>query len=294
MDGDTMNKVYLNGSFVNEDEAVVPVGDRGFLYGDGLFETMRAYGGRVFRIADHLKRLKRSAEVFHIPLGEPTDELAGIVHELLEMNGLTDAYVRLTLTRGIHGGNLWLDTGESITLLVNTREYHGYPEELYVRGMKLMVSDAIRHSRSVIGRHKTLNYLENLLARDAARTTGFDEAVFLDETGCVTECATANVFFVRAGEVCTPSAELNLLPGITRGVVMELARWSGRKVLERKWRLREFEQADEVFLTNSLMEVMPVCELTGVEIGSGEPGEVTRELAAEYRRTVTEECGETT
>ncbi len=286
-----MNKVYLNGGFVDEDEAVVPVGDRGFLYGDGLFETMRAYGGRVFRIAEHLKRLQGSAGVFRIPLREPEDELEEIVHELLDMNDLTDAYVRITLTRGIHGGNLWLDTGESITLLINTREYHGYPEELYARGMKLMVGDAIRHSRSIIGRHKTLNYLENLLARDAARTTGFDEAVFLDEKGYVTECATANIFFVRGGEVCTPSAELNLLPGITRAVVMELARWSGRKVLERKWPLKEFERADEVFLTNSLMEVMPVCELAGTQIGSGDPGEVTKELAAEYRRAVKEECG---
>jgi len=286
-----MNKVYLSGSFVNEDEAVIPVGDRGFLYGDGLFETMRAYDGRVFRIDDHLKRLKNSAGLFHISLRESTEELSGIVHELLQMNALTQAYVRITLTRGIHGGNLWLDTGENITLLVNTREYHGYPSEAYERGMKLLVGDTVRHTRSVIGRHKTLNYLESLIARDAARTGGFDEVVFLDETGCVTECATANIFFVRAGELCTPSAEMNLLPGITRGVVMELARWGGRKVLERKWKLREFQQADEVVLSNSLMEVMPVSELADTAIGDGAPGEVTLEVAAAYHRAVAEECG---
>lgn len=287
-----MNKVYLNGDFVDEDEAVVPVGDRGFLYGDGLFETMRAYGGRVFRIAEHFKRLGNSARLFHIPLRESADELEGIVHELLGLNDLAEAYVRLTLTRGIHGGNLWLDTGENITLLINTREYHGYPSELYTRGMKLVVGDTVRHTKSVIGRHKTLNYLENLIARDGAKTMGFDDAVFLNENGYVTECTGENIFFVRAGEVGTPSAELNLLPGITRGVVMELARWSGRKVLERKWKLKEFQQADEVFVTNSLMEVMPVSEMAGVQIGHDIPGEVTRELAVEYRRVVEEECGE--
>ena len=287
-----MNQVYLNGGFMNEDEAVVPVGDRGFLYGDGLFETMRAYGGRVFRIADHLKRLRNSADVFHIPLRESPTDLEGIIHELLEVNGLTEARVRLTLTRGIHGGNLWLDTGENITLLITTREYEGYAKELRAHGMKVMVAEIVRHSRSIIGRHKTLNYLENLIARDAARVGGYDEALLLDETGCFTECTTSNIFFVRDGDVCTPSAELNLLPGITRDVVMELARWGGRKVLDRKWHFRDLQEADEVFLTNSLMEVMPVSELADMAIGYGAPGEVTTELAAAYRRAVTEECGE--
>lgn len=287
-----MNKVYLNGSFMDEDEAVVPVGDSGFLYGDGLFETMRAYGGRVFRLGEHLRRLKASADVFHITLREPVGELEAIVTELLDVNDLTEARVRITLTRGIHGENLWLDTGEHITLFISAREYHGYPRELYARGMKVIVGDTVRHSHSLIGRHKTLNYLENLLARDAAKTTGYDEVVFLGENGCVTECSTSNIFMVCNGELCTPGTEMNILPGITRSVVMELARWSGRKVLERKWHLKDLRQADEVFLTNSLMEVMPVCEAAEAQIGGGLPGEVTTELAADYRRAVEKECRE--
>jgi len=291
MDQWLVSKVYLNGSFVDAQEAAVSAFDRGLLYGDGLFETMRAYRGRVFRIGDHVQRMTNSARALRIPLNTEPSEIDGVVRELLEMNGLGDAYVRMTLTRGVHTGDLGLDTGQDPTFLVTTREYHGYSERLYSHGMRLTLAAAVRHSASPLGRHKTLNYLENLFARDAAKSAGFDEILFFDENGCVVECATSNVFFVRNGDVCTPSAEMNLLPGITRSVVMELARWSGRKVLERKWPFEELQQADEVFLTNSLMEIMPVSEVAGAKIGGGTPGEVTRQLAAEYSRVVEEECG---
>lgn len=286
-----MGRAYVNGEFVDEHEAFVPTADRGFLYGDGLFETMRAYDGRVFRLRAHLERLFSSAGALRIPLGTSTEELEEAVTTLLGMNELHDAYVRLTLTRGWHPGHLGLNTGEEPTLVIHAREYHGYPRELYAAGMRLTVGEAVRHTHSLIGRHKTLNYLENLVARDAARAAGFDEVLFLDESGCVTECATSNLFFIRDGELHTPSSEMNLLPGITRAVVMELASWNGRKTLERKWHFEEFRQADEVFLTNSLMEIMPVREVLSVKIGTGVPGEVTCELARAYHRAVAEECG---
>lgn len=284
--------IYLNGEFIEKFEATVPVSDRGVLYGDGLFETMRAYGGKVFRIGEHLKRLARSARALRIPLGVRPTELEETVTELLRLNSLTDAYVRITLTRGLHTGDLGLDTGQPPTLFITTREHHGYSDIMYQHGMKLTIAVAVRHSKSPLGRHKTLNYLENLLARDAAKENGFDEIIFLDENGCVVECATSNLFFVLNGDLCTPSAEMNVLGGITRDVVMEQARWNGRKVLERKWPFREFQQAEEAFLTNSIMEIMPVCEVAEERIGDACPGEVTKELTADYKRLVQEECGE--
>ena len=286
-----MTSVYLNGEFPDESEAFVPVSDRGLLYGDGLFETMRAYRGKVFRLGEHTGRLARSAKALRIPLTLTASGIAQAVAELLAINGLTEAYVRITLTRGRHAGDLGLDTGERPTFLIVARECHGYPEVLYRGGMNLTIAEGVRHARSPLGRHKTLNYLENLIARDAAMENGFDEALFLDEDGCVTECATSNLFFVRGGDLCTASEQMNILPGITRGVVMEAARRGGRNVLDRWWPFRELRDADEAFLTNSIMEVMPVTEIAGQRIGDGAPGQVTRELAGEYKRLVKEECG---
>jgi branched-chain amino acid aminotransferase len=286
-----VSKVYLNGKFVDEKEAVVPVGDRGFLYGDGLFETMRAYGGRVFRLGMHLGRLADSARALRIALGPRPAELEAAVDKLLALNGLGDAYVRITLTRGRHTGDLGLDTGELATLVMSAREYHGYPAELYAKGMRLAVAGNVRDTKSFVGRHKTLNYLENLVERDTAKRSGFDETLFLDEKGCVVECATANIFFVRDGDLSTPDAGMNLLCGITRGVVMELAAAAGCEVIETRWRLDAVKGSSEVFLTNSLMGIMPVCEVAGVGIGKAIPGEVTRKITADYHRLVEKECG---
>jgi branched-chain amino acid aminotransferase len=286
-----VSQVYLNGQFVDEKDAVAPVGDRGFLYGDGLFETMRAYGGRVFRLGMHLQRLSSSARALRIPLTTAYSELEAAVGKLLALNGRGDAYVRITLTRGRHTGDLGLDTGEKATLVISAREYHGYPAELYAKGMRLAVAGSVRDTKSAVGRHKTLNYFENLVERDAAKRRGFDETLFLDEKGCVVECATANIFFVRDENLCTPSTEMNLLPGITRAVVMELAAAGGIKVIEGTWPLADLQWSSEVFLTNSLMEIMPVREVAGVSIGKAAWGEVTRKLAADYRRLVEKECG---
>jgi len=291
MDGRTVSRVYLNGQFVDEKAAVVSVGDRGFLYGDGLFETMRAYGGKVFRPGMHLRRLADSARALRIPLNVSPAELEEAVGELLAVNRLGDAYVRVTLTRGLHTGDLGLDTGELATLVVTAREYHGYPAEFYAKGMRLAVAGSVRDTKSSVGRHKTLCYLENLVERDAAKKAGYDETAFLDEKGCVVECATANIFFVRDGELSTPDGGMNLLRGITRGVVMELAAAGGRKVVEGRWGLDEIGRSSEVFLTSSLMEIMPVCEVAGVKIGKAVPGDVTRKIAADYRRLVEKECG---
>ena len=281
-----MSIVYLNGRLVDENRAVVSALDRGLLYGDGLFETMRAYAGRVFRLEAHRERRARAARALRIPI----EVDASAAERALQANRLEDAYVRITVTRGIHGGDLGLDTGAPPTLLVQARKFHSYPKTLYARGMALSLADAVRPTRSLVGRHKTLNYLENLLARDAAKRGGADETLFLDERGFVAECSASNIFFVRRGALLTPDASMNILPGITRAVVIELARAAGIRVKEGRFRLAELKRADEAFLTNSLMELMPVREIAGATIGRGVPGAVTTALAAAYRRLVEAEC----
>lgn len=303
-----MTMVYLNGRLVDEKRAVVSAFDRGFLYGDGLFETMRAYGGRVFRLGEHLARLKASAKALRIPFKTSRKEIESAVERLLCFNVAQppsaaavssshpragephqkDAYVRLTLTRGPHSGDLKLDTGARPTLVIQARKFHGYPKTLYKTGMKLALADAVRATGSGVGRHKTLNYLENLLARDAAKRGGFDEALFLDERGFVAECSASNIFWVRRCALFTPGIDMNILAGITRAAVSEIARAAGLKVREGRFRLAELKSADEVFLTNSLMEIMPVCDVAGNRF---KPGAVTRELAAAYRTLVAAECG---
>jgi branched-chain amino acid aminotransferase len=278
-----MNKVYLNGRLVDERRAVVSALDRGLLYGDGLFETMRAYGGRVFRLDQHLARMARSAKALRIPFDVKPDA----VTKLLRANGLADAYVRITLTRGVHGGDLGLDTGARPTQIIQARAFHAYPPRLYRRGMKVALADAVRPSRSAAGRHKTLSYIENLLARDAAKGRGFDETLFLDDRGFVAECATSNLFWAKKGTLFTPAASMNILPGITRAAVIEIARADGVKVKEGRFRLAELKRADEVFLTNSLMEVMPVREVAGKRIFRHV---ATRGFALAYRRLVAAEC----
>ena len=350
-----MSTVYLNGRFVDERRAVVSTLDRGFLYGDGLFETMRAYGARVFRLDEHLARLAKSAKALRIPFTLDAREIESAIAKLLRFNvaqppsgesssyvahplapteerpsgvtssyvahppsGVTSslraqarapvphqqheqkdtpeggcatsAYVRITLTRGIHAGDLGLDTGAPPTLVIHAREFHGYPKTLYRRGMKVALADSVRPSRSLVGRHKTLSYIENLLARDVARKARCSETLFLDERGFVAECSASNIFFVRQGALFTPAASMNILPGITRAVVMELARASGVQVEEGCRPLADVQRADEVFLTNSLMELMPVRELAGAKIGRTVPGALTRRLLDEYRRQVRKEC----
>lgn len=284
-----MAYVYLNGELLPEESAKVAANDRGLLLGDGLFESVRAYGGRAFRLSAHLARLRQSAEFLRLDVPAGDEEIGRGIADLIERNGCSDAYVRITLTRGALTKGLRLDHAGPPTLLVNVRALTPYPPEQYRNGAKLIISAVRQNSASPLARHKTLSYLLYLLARQEATDAGANGAILLNEHGQVTEESVSNIFFVRDGRLLTPPVHCGLLPGIARGIVMELAQADGIGFEERPVRAGEVFDSDEVLLTNSLMEVMPVRSVDRRTIGQKAPGPVTVRIMELYRSAVAAE-----
>lgn len=278
--------VYLNGSLMPLTEARISPFDHGFLYGYGLFETMRAYGGRVFRLERHLARLMRSAEFLGLASKLATFDLEKAVMETIGANGLSDARIRLTVSAG--EGEITPDpaTLKEPTVLIMAQSYTPYLMERYEKGFKVVVSTIRLNSQSPLSRIKSANYLNNILARREAKEAGADEALILNERGFLAEGSTSNIFLVIRGLLITPSEESGILPGITREAILELAPSLGIKAREREVTQEHLIKADEAFLTNSLIEVMPITEVNGKPIGSGKPGELTKRLMAAYRELV--------
>ena len=282
--------IYVNGELVPRAEARVSALDQGLLYGYGLFETMRAYEGRVFRLDDHLSRLIHSGEQVGILLGGEWQRLEAAVGRTLEANRLASARVRLTVTAGeAPDGRPGAPPRGRCGTIVRATPLEPTSVHDYERGYRVVLAGRPKHSLSTTGSMKTLNYLENLLALAEARRRGADEALFLNEKRCVAEATMANVFFVVRGRLLTPSHDCGLLRGITRGAVMALATKRGI-ALERAWvPLEEAFEASEVFLTSSGIELMPVTSLDGRQVGDGTPGEITRVLTRAYRDLVKRE-----
>jgi branched-chain amino acid aminotransferase group I len=280
-----MEWVFLNGRFVERGEAAAPALDRGLLYGYGLFETMRSHGGRVFRLEEHYRRLCEGAVVLELPPALTLDDLRAAIDTLLERNGLTDAYLRLTVTAGPSPD----EGGASPSVLLVARPLSGYPPALYRRGMAAVTGSTRRNEASPLSRVKSLNYLDNLLAREEARRKGADEAILLNTRGLVAEGSASNLFLVGSGRLLTPSLDSGALPGITRATVIELAREAGIACAEGGVATEALVQAAEAFLTNSIMGVMPLTRLDGRPIGSGRPGPVTGAIRRLYARTVARE-----
>lgn len=276
--------VYLNGSLVARNKARISALDYGFLYGFGLFETMRAYNGRVFRLDSHLSRMASSAEILGLPLGAL--ELKGAVMDTIQANGLSEARIRITVSIG--EGAIAPDPGtcSKPTVVILAEHYQPYPEQVYQKGFRAVVSSIIRSSRSPLSRLKSANYLESILARQEARAAGADEALCLNEKGLLAEASMSNIFLVDSGLLKTPGQESGILPGITRQTVLELAQQLGIKTMEQDTRLAELFRAEEAFLTSSLIEVMPLTEVDGRPIASGRPGPITKRLMAAYRKLV--------
>lgn len=281
--------IYLNGSLIPRGQASISTLDYGFLYGYGLFETMRAYGGRVFRLDRHLNRLARSAETLGISIDAPS--LKDAVMDTLGANKLSDARVRITVSIG--EGGMVPDPGscKQPTVLILAGNYQPHPEQVYQKGFRAIVSSIRRNSQSPLSRLKSANYLESILARQEARKAGVDEAICLNEKGLLAEASMSNVFLVANGTLKTPGEESGILPGITREAVLELALRLGIKRLECDIRLVELLQAQEAFLTNSLIGVMPLTEIDNKPIGSGRAGAVTQRLMAAYKELVLSEVG---
>jgi branched-chain amino acid aminotransferase group I len=285
--------IYLNGQLIPRSEAKLSPFDHGFLYGYGLFETMRAYDGHIFRLDSHLTRLRLSAESIGLTdsiliSDEGMHSLKVACMATLEANKLKNARIRLTLSAG--EGDMTPDpsTCSNPTVLITAQSLIPLPLEQYESGFKAAVSSLRRNSQSPLSRLKSICYMENILARRAAKAAGCDEAIFLNEQGYLVEGSTTNVFLVRHGELITPCFESGVLPGITREAVLEIARTLNIKATERWVDLNELVGAQEAFVTNSILELMPLVSVEGRPIGSGKPGKLTRDLLFAYRKLVEE------
>ncbi len=287
-------KCYLNNKLISLDDAKISVFDHGFLYGNGLFETMRAYRNyHVFRMRQHLDRLFHSAEIIGLQIKHSTEMIEDAIVETLAANNLAEAgYVRLTISQGVGLAGPDPSTCEEPTLLIVVKPFVPYPENLYHTGAHVIVSRMRRNAQSPVPRLKSLNFLENILARAEARDVGAQESIFLDTNGYVAEGSMSNLFFVRSGVLHTPSLECPILPGITRAVVLEIAAENGIPTREGQWILEQLSAADEAFLTNSLMEVMPLTQIDTVQIGKGAPGPITLKLMSLYARQMEMEVGD--
>ncbi len=282
--------VHLNGSLLPSAEARIAALDYGFLYGYGLFETMRAYAGRVFRLDRHLDRLARSAETLEITVD--TAALRNAITVTIAANHLGDARVRLTVSAGEGASVPDPASCARPTVLVVAGEYRPLSEDAYRRGYRAVTASLRRNHRSPLAMIKSLNFAENLLARREASRAGVDEAVLLNDRDRVAEASMSNLFVVSGDVLRTPPPDSGLLAGVTREAVLELAQRLGIVAVEDDITLDELRQAGEAFLTNSVIEVMPLTGLDGQIIGDGTAGTVTVQLRDAYRELVRFETDE--
>ncbi len=282
--------IYFNGAFVAPQEAAVNVSDGGFLHGAGLFETLRAQAGRIFRLESHLERLRRSAARLLVPLKRDDLPSADVFHELLERNGLPQARVRLTVTAGSMRDETENEEGH-LTVCVTATELSPYPAGHYERGVQVAVCDFRQSSSDPVAGHKTTSYLPRLLGLRTAHAKRCVEAIWFTTQNRLAEGSISNVFVVRDGCLKTPPLDTPVLPGITRGVVLELAEAADEPVEQTLLGVHDLLDADEVFLTNAVMQVMPVIRVERHDIADAKVGVITRRFREAYLDLVNEECG---
>ncbi len=278
--------IYLNGTLVPAQEAKISPFDRGFLYGYGLFETMRSYKGRVFRLDRHLARLRRSAAMLALASELEAYDLEQAIYKTLEVNRLKDARIRLTVSAGLGERGLAPPNLGPITVMVSAQKLDLPPPQVYRKGISAAIVSTRRNSLSPLSQIKATNYLDSFVALSQAVASGAEEAILLNERGFIAECSTSNVFLVAEGILATPSVESGILPGITREAVLELARGLGIDAVEGEIPEADLFQAEEAFLTTSVREVVPITSVNGKPVGSGKPGTVTKRLMAAYKELV--------
>lgn len=278
--------IYLNGTLVPAQEAKISPFDRGLLYGYGLFETMRSYNGRVFRLDRHLARLKRSAWVLALASELEAYDLEQAIYKTLEANQLKDARIRLTVSAGLGDRGLAPPNLGPITVMVSAQKLSLPSTQVYRRGIRAAIVSTRRNSLSPLSQIKATNYLDSFVALSQAVALGAEDAILLNERGFIAECSTSNIFLVAEGILTTPSVESGILPGITREAVLELARDLGIEAVEREIPEADLFQAEEAFLTTSVREVVPITSVNGKPVGSGKPGTVTKRLMAAYKELV--------
>jgi branched-chain amino acid aminotransferase len=280
-------KIFIDGQYYDEQNAKISVFDHGLLYGDGIFEGIRAYNGRVFRLKEHIDRLFYSAKAILLTIPMSHEEICRVVVETCRQNNLREGYIRLLVTRGIGGLGLNPNRCKSPSVVVIADKIQLYPPEYYEKGLTIITVPTTRNLHSALNPAiKSLNYLNNILAKIEANNGGCEEAVMLNAEGYVAECTGDNLFIVKGNQLMTPPLSAGALYGITRGVVMELARTSGLEVSEPNLTRYDLFNADECFLTGTGAECVPVVKIDGRVIGTGTPGPRTRELVKKYHELV--------
>ena len=280
-------KVNINGTLYAKEDARVSVYDHGLLYGDGVFEGMRSYGGQVFRLEQHLQRLWDSAKAIWLEIPVTQEAWAATVTATLSANEIQDGYIRLVVTRG--AGTLGLDPNltSDPQVIIITDHITLYPDEYYENGLKIVtVATRRNHPDALSPRIKSLNYLNNILAKIEGLQAGCVEALMLNHRDEVAECTGDNIFLVKSGCLVTPATDTGILEGITRQAVIDLAQEAGMEVREPTIKLDDVYQADECFLTGSAAEVVPVVQVDDCQIGTGTPGPVTGDLMKRFRELV--------
>ncbi len=285
-------KVYIDGKFYDEKNAKISVFDHGLLYGDGVFEGIRAYNGRVFKLKEHVDRLFYSAKAILLSIPMSHEQIVRAVVESCRKNKIRDGYIRLVVTRGV--GTLGLNPNrcKNPSVIIIADKIQLYPPAMYERGMEIVTVATTRNLHSALNPAiKSLNYLNNILAKIEANNAGCEEAIMLNSEGFVSECTGDNIFIVKGNHLLTPPLSAGALYGITRGVAMDLAREMGLQVSEPNLTRYDLFNADECFLTGTGAELIPVVKIDGRVIGNGKPGPVTRSLVASYS-SLTKESGE--
>ena len=278
--------VSLNGQLLPRDEARVSVFDHGLLYGHALFETMRSYQGKVFRLQEHLARLQRGTQELGIPLSDEESALEHAIDATIRANDLSDARVRITVTAGEGEAGPASPPESGPTIFVTASALPPEPQEAYEKGHRAIISSVRRSSLSAVPRLKSTNLLENILARREAQEKGADQAILVNEKRCITECASANIFFIAYGGLVTPSLDCGLLPGITRDAMIELALRMNIPIEERWVTAEEVWDTEELFVTSSVIGVYPVTSVNDRPIRGGSPGKITRALTMAYHDLV--------
>jgi branched-chain amino acid aminotransferase len=277
-------RIYIDGSFYDQGEAKISVFDHGLLYGDGVFEGIRFYNDRVFRLDEHVDRLWHSARAIALDVPMSKSELIVATLETIRQNDLHDGYVRLIVTRGVGSLGLSPDSCRRPSIIIIAATIVLYPEELYQKGLSMVTCSTRRTSPAALSpRIKSLNYLNNILGKLEAQNAGAGEGLMLNEQGYVAECTGDNIFIVRSGEILTPDINSGMLSGVTRAVVFELAKEHQIPIHERDLTRYDIYTADECFLTGTAAEVIPAVQLDRILIGAGQPGAITLKLIASFR-----------
>lgn len=277
----------MNGELVPAEDAKVGVYDHGLLYGDGVFEGIRTYQGIAFRLEQHLDRLYSSAQAIRLVIPYTPQQLSQAVYETMKLNSQSNAYIRLVVTRGV--GDLGVDpsTAKVPTVFIITDKIALYPRQMYEKGMSIIIAKTIRTpAQSLSPQVKSLNYLNNILAKLEASDAGVPEAIMLNCDGYVSECTGDNIFIVRDGKILTPRVDSGILEGITRDCVLDLAAQKGIQVEQTSLLPEDLYAADECFLTGTAAEIVPVTKIDGRPLGTGQPGPITKDLIQIFHKYV--------